>query len=211
MSPIDPSAAKRWIAPDLDARRPAPEPEARASEPPPGPSVMELESIERAAREEGYQRGHEEGHAAGLAQAQGEMRRLQAQIEGLLDSFSRPLAQLDAEIQAVLSELAVQVAGVLVGRAYEADPALLAELVEEALRATGSATREAEVRMHPDDIAAVQPLLANSELPRARLAPDSSLARGDVRVHTESLRLDGTLATRLQAALSALKPERRQP
>lgn len=204
--PIDARGAVRWLAPELSER---PTPAAPASAP--GPSVGELESIERAAREEGLQRGHQEGYAQGLAQAQGEMRRLQAQLEGLLDSFSRPLAQLDAELQGVLCELATQVAGVLVGRAYETEPALLAELVEEALRSAGSGAREAEVRLHPDDLAAVQPLLADTELPRARLSPDPGLARGDVRVHTESLRLDGTLCTRLRAALAAFKPDRSQP
>ena len=54
-----------------------------------------------------------------------------------------------------LGELAVRIAGALVGRAYEAEPALLAQLVGEAIDAVGGSTREVEVRLHPDDIAAL--------------------------------------------------------
>jgi flagellar biosynthesis/type III secretory pathway protein FliH len=52
---------------------------------------------------------------------------------GILDNFSRPLDRLEGEVVAALSELAVRIAGNLVGRAYEADPELLAALVHEAL------------------------------------------------------------------------------
>jgi len=55
------------------------------------------------------------------------------------------------------------------------------------------------VRLHPDDIAALSPLLALS--PQQRLVPDAALSRGDLRVHAESVRIDGTLEARLRGAL----------
>lgn len=180
-------SAIRWEAPDL-------------SPPPPraGPSVEELEAIEQAARKEGFARGHAEG----FAQGQAEVRRLVARLEGLVDSFVRPVAQLDAEVEAALAGLAVQVAGALVGHAYETEPQLLAELVADAVRQAGSGTREVEVRLHPDDLAQLKPLLAAQA--GARLQADTTLARGDVRVHAESLRLDGSLQARLRSALDEL-------
>lgn len=188
------AAAVRWDAPDL----------ADAA---PGPSVEMLDEITEQARQDGYSIGHREGYEAGMAQSQGEVRRLTAQIEGLLDAFSRPLGQLDAEIERALAELAVQVAGALVGRRYEAEPELLAELVSEAVRMTGPAGREVEVRLHPDDLSAITPLLAS--LPAGtRLQGDGNLARGDVRVHAESMRLDARMSARLQSALAALAARR---
>lgn len=179
--------AVRWEAPELSA-------------PPPrkAPSVEEIDAIERAAREEGFAHGKAEG----FAQGQAEVRRLIAQLGGVLDSFGRPLAQLDAEVETMVAALACEVAGALIGRAYEAEPALLAELVSEALRQVGPGNREAEVRLHPEDLAAIRPLLEIT--PSARLVADAGLGRGDVRVHTESLRLDGSLAARLKATLLAL-------
>ncbi|MGD4884443.1 flagellar assembly protein FliH, partial [Xanthomonas citri pv. citri] len=37
-----------------------------------------------------------------------------------------------------------------------------------------------------------------------RVAPDMSLSRGDLRVHAESVRIDGTLDARLRAALETV-------
>lgn len=185
------SAAVRWSAPELAP--PPPLPEQRGL-----PSVEELEAIEEAARAEGYARGHAEG----LASGQAEIRRIVAQMEGILDAFTRPLARLDAEVGDALGALAVRIAGALLGRSYAADPALLADLVREALEISGSETRQLELRLHPDDIAMLSPHLP--PLDGVRLVPDLTLARGDLRVHADSVRIDGSLAARLNAALQSL-------
>ncbi len=105
-----------------------------------------------------------------------EVRRLTAQIEGILDNFSRPLARLEDEVTAALGELAVRIAGSLVGRAYDADPVLLSDLVAEALDAVGGASREVEVRLHPDDIQSLAPLLALVSGARPGPRPDPRAA-----------------------------------
>ena len=196
------SAAVRWLAPDL-AAGPRAAAEAVTDVPVPRPpSLEEIQAIEEAARRDGYEAGLAQGHQEGFAQGQAEVRRLAAQIEGILDNFTRPLARLEDEVSAALGELAVRIAGSLVGRAYDADPVLLSDLVGEALDAVGGTSREAEVRLHPDDIHALAPLLAL--VSGARLVPDPSLGRGDLRAHTESVRIDGTLDARLRAALSTV-------
>jgi flagellar assembly protein FliH len=193
--------AVRWLAPELDAP------------PPPNavedvllhesmlrpPSLEEIQAIEEAAQREGFERGHAEG----LSQGQAEMRRLTAQIDGILDNFSRPLARLENEVVGALGDLAVRIAGSLIGPAYQADPTLLQALVAEALDAVGGAQRSVEVRLHPDDIAALAPLLGLMA-EGTRLVPDLSLSRGDLRVHAEAVRIDGTLDARLRAALETV-------
>lgn len=196
------STAVRWLAPDL-AAGPRAAAEAVADVPVPRPpSLEEIQAIEEAARRDGYEAGLAQGHQEGFAQGQAEVRRLAAQIEGILDNFTRPLARLEDEVSAALGELAVRIAGSLVGRAYDADPVLLSDLVGEALDAVGGTSREAEVRLHPDDIHALAPLLAL--VSGARLVPDPSLGRGDLRVHAESVRIDGTLEARLRGALETV-------
>ncbi|KAF1685606.1 flagellar assembly protein FliH [Pseudoxanthomonas broegbernensis] len=193
------SPAVRWLAPELGAGAAVP----MADAPPPRPpSLEEIQAIQDAASRESYEEGLARGHQEGFAQGQAEVRRLTAQIEGILDNFSRPLARLEDEVTTALGELAVRIAGSLVGRAYDADPALLSDLVTEALDAVGGASREVEVRLHPDDIAALAPLLAL--VSGARLVPDPSLGRGDLRVHAESVRIDGTLEARLRGALESV-------
>ena len=179
----------RWTAPGL------------ALQPATGvapPSVEDLQALEKAAHAEGFKRGHAEGLAAGQA----EIRRMVAQIEGILDSFTRPLARLDGEVADALTDLAARIAGTLLGRAYSGDPALLADLVHEALDAVGnSGNREMELRLHPDDFGVLAPHLAG--LDGVRLCADATLGRGELRLHGESVRIDGTLAARLQSVLES--------
>ena len=197
----------RWAPPALDAiAEPSPLDaliiETITAEPPPPPLQLptpeEIQAIREAARQEGF----EQGRADGYAQGQSEVRRLTAQIEGILDNFGRPLVKLEGEVVSALGELAVRIAGPLVGRAYEAEPALLRDLVNEALDTVSGSNRDVEVRLHPDDIAALAPLLSLE--PGQRLSPDPGLSRGDLRVHAESVRIDGTLDARLRAALSTV-------
>lgn len=186
------AGAVRWNAPGL-----APAREEKFVMPSP-PSVEELQALEQAAHDEGYARGHAEGLVAG----QGEIRRVIAQMEGILDGFTRPLARLDGEVAEALGELAVRIAGTLLGRTYIADPTLLADLVREALDAVGSSHHALELRLHPDDLGVLAPHLAG--LDGVRLTNDSTLARGELRLHSESVRIDGTIAARLQSCLDAL-------
>jgi len=205
------NGAIRWHAPDLMSAPLAPAietvtdehvPEPMAAEPAPPPlqlaTLKEIEAIQETARRD----GHEEGHDEGFAQGQAEVRRLIAQIEGILDNFTRPLARLEDEVVGALGDLSVRIAGNLVGRAYEAEPALLAALVKEAIGTVGNSNREVEVRLHPDDIAALAPLLSLPE--GQRLAPDLGLSRGDLRVHAEAVRIDGTLDARLHSVLATV-------
>ena len=191
----------RWMPAPLDVVVSATAPEEQV--PPPVPPTMEeIQAIQDAAYREGLERGLTEGHAEGFAQGQTEVRRLAAQMEGILDNFSRPLDRLENEVIAALSELAVRIAGALVGRAYQTDPVLLQELATTALDAVGGAQREVELRLHPDDIAALTPVLAMTA--HTRLTADTSLTRGDLRVHAESVRIDGTLEARLRGALETV-------
>lgn len=194
----NPAQLVRWTAPDLESMAPgAGLTEPPVELPPALPSVEELQALEQQARDQGYAAGHAEG----LASGQSDVRRMVAQMEGILDGFTRPLARLDDEVADALSELAVRIAGNLLGRTYRADPTLLADLVREALDAVGTSSREIELRLHPDDLGVLAPHLAG--LSGVRLSDDISLARGELRLHSENMRIDGTLAARLQACLEA--------
>jgi flagellar assembly protein FliH len=195
-------AVVRWLAPELDAAPPSSAESSIDVPLPRPPSLEEIQAIAEAAHRDGYEAGLAQGHQEGFALGSAEVRRLTAQIEGILDNFSRPLARLEDEVTAALGELAVRIAGSLVGRAYDADPVLLSDLVGEALDAVGGASREVEVRLHPDDIQSLAPLLAL--VSGARLVPDPTLGRGDLRVHAESVRIDGTLEARLRGALESV-------
>ena len=180
----------RWVAPGFEHVAPVDVPQP--------PSVEELQAITDAAYQDGYRRGQAEG----LATGQAEIRRQIAQIEGILDSFTRPLARLDGEVADALADLATRIAGTLVGQAYRTDPTLLADLVREALDAVGTDMRHVELRLHPDDLGILMPHLMT--LDGVKLTGDTTLARGELRLHSESMRIDGTLDARLRACLDTL-------
>ena len=190
----------RWEVPSLDQRQDAVDVEPPADDEPlpQPPSLEEIEAIQRAAHDEGFAAGHAEG----LAQAQTEMRRLQARLEGILDAFSRPLSELEGEVEAVLVELSTRIAGTLVRHSYTEHPELLAKLTREAIDSLGERPRHVEVRLHPEDLEAVEPLLGATT--STRLIGDPALARGDLRVHAEDVRLDARLSTRLEQILPRL-------
>jgi flagellar assembly protein FliH len=160
------------------------------------PAIADLEEIERAAHDEGFARGHAEG----IAQGQAEVRRLIAKLDGIADAFTRPLAGLDAEIERALASLATEIAGALVRESYIADPERMGALVREAVVSAGEMARHIEVRVHPEDLQMLRPLLPSV----SGLVPDISLSRGDVRVHAEHVRIDARLATRLKRVLDNL-------
>jgi len=189
---------KRWEMPTLDAPGSARNPTEIEEPLPQPPSLEEIEAIQNAAHEEGFAAGHAEG----LAQAQAEMRRLQARLEGILDAFSRPLGDLEGDVEQALTELAARIAGALVRHAYTLDPALIAGLTREALDSLGEKPRQVEVRLHPEDLDAVEPLLPAAS--GVRMIADPALARGDLRVHAEDVRLDARLSTRLEQILPRL-------
>ncbi len=114
-----------------------PDPEHEPEPPLQLPTLEEIQAIRDSA-----EKGRLPARPCRRLQGQAEVRRLAAQIEGILDS--RPLVRLENEVVGALGELAVRIAGALVGRAYEAEPALLAQLVGEAIDAVGGSTREVE-------------------------------------------------------------------
>ncbi|MGH8089520.1 MAG: FliH/SctL family protein, partial [Stenotrophomonas sp.] len=111
------NTAVRWLAPDLLAEPAAPQDDHYdlgepmvEHDPEPLlqlPTLEEIQAIQDAAEKDGF----EQGHADGQAQGQAEVRRLIAQIEGILDNFSRPLVRLENEVVGALGELAVRIAG----------------------------------------------------------------------------------------------------
>ena len=169
-----------------------------APPPPKPPSIEELQRIEERARKEGFEAGRREGFKAGEA----EVRKLIAQIEGVVEAMARPLGRLDDDVHGALGQLAVRIAGALLGKAYDAEPELLASLVRTALDAVGPGQRDIELRLHPDDAAVLQPWLPQWR--DARLVTDAQLARGDVRIHGDGVRIDARTDARLQAALAAV-------
>jgi flagellar biosynthesis/type III secretory pathway protein FliH len=102
--------------------------------------------------------------------------------------------------------LAVALAERLVGAAVALDPKLVASLAKNAL-AEARGARRALIEAHPNDIDALRANLAMLPLAPAsvELRADASLARGDLRLHTDLGTLDAKLHPRLERLAAALR------
>ncbi len=192
------------VAANLGAARPWAAPELATRSTRPGPTVQEIDDLVRAAHDEAYARGHDEGFQHGMTQAQAVVDRLL----GVVENLRRPLEQLDRETLVVLTEFAGRIAGALVRDTYHREPERLVALIEEVLHEVPTQTRALEVRLSPDDAAAVGPMLARGGLSGGvRVINDASLKRGDLRVHADAVRIDASIDTRIEQMVASLRAE----
>ena len=186
----------RWEPPivgAVPATEPDPEPAA-----PPGPTIFELEEIERQAREEGYAAGLAEGRAA----AKQELDERLARLDAICGAAARPLIQFDDATERELALLATVIAQRVVGRELQLDPSLIELTVRQAAAALPSATRELRVWVNPGDLDLLHQLGAAET--HWRFGANPALNRGDCVLESERSRLDARVSTRLAAVVDAV-------
>lgn len=191
--------AMRWELPRLSAEQPAPP-----------PTADEIDSIERAAYEDGFARGHVDGEARGYADGARLVREQADRLHALFDHLTRPLEALDTEVERMIVALAIDIGRRLAQDSLQQEPQRITGIVREALAMLSEPVREARIHLHPQDIALVDATLGEvSRVERWHLVADAELQRGDCRVVTESVQIDGRLDTREAGIAQALLGERR--
>lgn len=162
-----------------------------------------LDEIEKAAYEEGFERGRAEGRQAGLRAAQD----IAARMDVLLEHLDRPLKDISVETENALVKLAVDVARKLVNEDLQTHPEHVAGAIHQAVAALAATPRELKIHVHPDDVSLLKDLLNLSTDTRWKLIADANLAHGDCRVITESGQIDARLDTRQSNITNALLGE----
>lgn len=209
LADIAPPAAPAALqpAPDLPPLAElAPEPPPPAPAPPPvRPAAVApaAPAANAAALAEAHERGRAEALAEAQAGLQAERDRLAmataAMAEALVRLTTPPPAEVEAlasSIRAAVLRLASDRAGLAIDAAPDAFAARVLRLAERA--AQGMA--EARIHLHPDDLAAIAPLLGAScpaalaPLAEARLLADPALQRGDADIRLPGLRIADLLA-----------------
>lgn len=164
------------------------------------PTARRLDEIEKAAYQDGYQRGQAEGYAAGQKAVLAQAQRLQA----LIEHMARPLAHLDEEVETALVTLASAIAANILRDELSLAPERIVTLVREALASLPPMVRSIRVSVHPDDAALLSGQLpAPHEVKEFEIVADAQLKRGDCRVITESSQIDARLDQRVRVAARA--------
>ena len=166
--------------------------------------VAAAEAQADAIRAEAAARGREEGLAmAGdvLGPARDALLAAVAGVEALREEL-----ETAAELRSI--ELAVAIARKVVGAALTADPALVAEVVQGALRAT-TARERLVVEVNPDDVDLVRDAIgepaARLGVGRLEVVGERRVARGGCLVRMGDGEIDGTVGEQLARAEEVLR------
>ena len=164
-------------------------------------------------RQEAEARGYAAGLAKAQSEAQGRLAALDAhllQIDSILQLLSRPLQDLDAQVESELTQLALAVGKQLARRELSIDPAQVIAIIRESLGQLPVAAREVRVHLHPEDAATVREKLAAPTTERAwTLVEDPTLSRGGCLVRSETSQIDARLEARVHAVMTSTLGEER--
>jgi flagellar assembly protein FliH len=201
------AAVERWRLPEVE-----------------GPIIGRSREDRRAGAEESgrlaLKNAEARGYEAGLARARTESSaRLMAleervqRLDAALQLLSRPLEQLDAEIESELARLALAIGKQLARRELRIEPTQVIAILRECLALLPATAREVRVHLHPQDAATVREHLKAPAGGRAwTLVEDPTLSRGGCIIHSDASRIDARLESRIAAiAASALGDERAEP
>ncbi|MEW8206930.1 MAG: flagellar assembly protein FliH [Candidatus Thiodiazotropha taylori] len=173
------------------------------------PTAEELEAIQQQAYEEGFEKGKQEGfeygHKEGLNQAQMQLNQYTSQFDRLLQTFERPLRNLDNQIEKELLALVIAIVKQLVRREVKSDPNLIVGVVREALSVLPVSSRNVRLLLHPEDAELIREVyaLGDSEV-GWHLIEDPVINRGGCKVVTDTSQVDASLESRLASLIAPL-------
>jgi flagellar assembly protein FliH len=164
------------------------------------------EAIARVAREQSEAKGYD----VGMAKAQADMKAKLAEldlrlkrVDSLLQFISRPLQELDGEVEKMLLQLALTVGKQLARRELRVDPAQVIAIIRESLAELPAAAREIRVHLHPEDAAIVRDRLTAPVNERAWTAvEDPTMSRGGCVVRTDHSQIDARLESRINTVIA---------
>ena len=170
------------------------------------PAVQELaETLRSGAREQGYQEG--------VARAQAEVQTQLLEVMTTLTAAQQERHRLAMEHEGALAELALQIARKVIGAHLDADPALVARIVANAIRELEPST-SLEVRVNPADLQVVEESRRELERlvqggGRVEITADERVDHGGVVLVSPVGEVDARIETKLSVLETAFTAQRR--
>ncbi|MES9850382.1 MAG: flagellar assembly protein FliH [Candidatus Thiodiazotropha sp. L084R] len=208
--PDDESSAdiRQWLPPEMGDGQKS---QSRGTIHPPSapPTAHELEVIQQQAYDEGFEKGKQEGfefgHKEGLQQAHQDLQHYTSQLDRLLETFVRPLRNLDNQVEKELLALVIAIVKQLVRREVKSDPNLIVGVVREALSVLPVSSRNVRLLLHPEDAVLIREVYALGDAEVGwDLIEDPVINRGGCKVVTDTSQVDATLESRLTSLIAPL-------
>jgi flagellar assembly protein FliH len=175
--------------------------------------VEQLDALEREAWEKGHAEGREAGIAAVRQEEQAglaEIERRAHQLASILDFMSKPMADLDDQVQRQLALLAGAIARQVVRRELKTHPDQIFAAIRETVSLLPMTARDVRVHLHPEDAKLVRTRLAGAASERVwTITEDPILTQGGCRVTSEDSTIDAQVEQRIGAAIAAVLGDER--
>lgn len=202
---------EQWLPPNMMGRR------EEQVEPEDANALLtaeQMEQLQKAAYDEGFEQGKkagfEYGHKEALTEGRAKLVEAVEGIETLLQSLETPLQNLDDQVERELIELVIAMVRQLVRREVRTDPEQIIGIVREALSILPVASRGIRVVLHPEDAVLIRKVYELSEHELGwKIVEDPVLARGGCRVLTDTSQVDATLESRLASLIAPLLGDER--
>jgi len=165
------------------------------------PTAAALEAIHQQAHQEGFQSGFVEGGQAGKAQAQDDLKRLQA----LLAKVTEEISDFEQALGNDLLALALEMSRQMLRQALKVKPELLLPIVRSAMESMPQNTPHPHLHLHPEDAALVRASM-QTEMTQGgwKIIEDPRIVRGGCRIETPTSETDATIENRWQRLAAAL-------
>jgi flagellar assembly protein FliH len=176
-------------------------PHSRAAE-----IVAAAEAAAGEIEAEARARGFAEGHAAGLAAADASLEPVRTALDAALEGLAAVRSEFVAAAELRSVELAIALAGKVLGAAVAADPSLVCEVVAGALRRITDHDGIV-IEVHPDDLEVVAAWIEAGKSPRVSIdvRAERRVGRGGCIVRTSEGEIDARLPEQLAAAEDVLR------
>lgn len=177
------------------------------------PKVIDMEAERQAAWAAGHAEAMKEIEAAraqareeALVQARAEADAMFDEVRSAFEAALTRLSTAEEEVAATLTthlETAVRVlASDRAGQKIDDTPQPFQRRIEKMARDIAAGAESLVVQMNPADLMAIKPHIKSfSPLSKARLAPDPSLGRGDVRLNMDEITFADVIAERQTGGL----------
>lgn len=172
-------------------------------------TAAQLDEIQRAAQDEGFEQGRKEGlaygHREGLEEGRSEIRARVERLDQLLQVLERPFEQLDQQVEEEIVTLVISMVRQLIRREVKLDPGQIIGVVREALGVLPVSARNIRVVLHPEDAVLVRDAYTLGDHDQKwQIVQNPAIRRGGCRIHTDTSQIDATLESRLSSLIGPL-------
>ena len=197
------------------------------------PTMAEIEQIRVEAEQEGFEQGKIEGHSQGLEQGkleglelghaecfaggeqqgyevgQVKLNEVLEQLTQLVKQFEQPLMLLDAEIEAEVLTLAINLAKSTVGHELKTHPEHILSVLRQGVDSLPIKEQQVKLRLHPDDATLVTQLYSDAQLQKNHwdIEADPSLNPGDCIINSMRSSVDLRVEERMRQVLHDLQEQ----